>query len=193
LLASVPGLFVPAARDLSTLREAAERAIDAGLADLDADRAREGAALATELGRRVAEARTALARIADRAPLLPAAFRARITERLARLDVGVGSGDGAGARLEPGRLEAEVALLADRADVREEVARLETHLGHFLSLVETPAADERHGKRLDFLTLEMMREIGTIGQKCQDAMTSRDVVTLKVEIERMREQVQNVE
>ena len=92
--------------------------------------------------------------------------------------------------LDPGRLEQEVALYADRVDICEELTRLESHVSHFESLVASPDAV---GRRLDFLLQEMAREANTVGAKSQDAGIAHSVVELKAEIERMREQVQNIE
>jgi uncharacterized protein (TIGR00255 family) len=94
------------------------------------------------------------------------------------------------AGLEPGRVEAEIVLLAERSDVTEELVRLESH---FAQLEHLSAALEPTGRRLDFLLQEMAREANTVGAKCQEAGLSHLVVELKSEIERMREQVQNVE
>ncbi|MBK8940098.1 MAG: DUF1732 domain-containing protein [Polyangiaceae bacterium] len=190
LLAAVPGLFVGGTIGA---KDAASRALDGALSELDADRAREGAAIAEELARR-ADAVLALARQAgERAASLPAAARARLSDRLAKLP---------GVLVDPARLEAEIALLADRCEVSEELSRLTTHVAHFKALVTGSARSvaeggapsaEPEGRRLDFLLQEAMREATTLGVKAQDARVSADVVEVKVELERMREQVQNVE
>ncbi|MBK6516825.1 MAG: DUF1732 domain-containing protein [Polyangiaceae bacterium] len=191
LLAAVPGLFVGGT--IAGAKDAASRALDGALSELDADRAREGAAIAEELARR-ADAVLALARQAgERAASLPAAARARLSDRLAKLP---------GVLVDPARLEAEIALLADRCEVSEELSRLTTHVAHFKALVTGSARSvaeggapsaEPEGRRLDFLLQEAMREATTLGVKAQDARVSADVVEVKVELERMREQVQNVE
>lgn len=90
------------------------------------------------------------------------------------------------------RLETEVALLAERGDVTEEVTRLGSHLDQFAEVVGGETA-EPVGRRLDFLLQEMLREANTLGAKAQDAGISQQVVAMKVELERLREQVQNVE
>jgi uncharacterized protein (TIGR00255 family) len=103
--------------------------------------------------------------------------------------------------LERGRLEAEIALLADRGDITEEVVRLESHFAQLESLVGTPEPTPAPaaggpvpvGRRLDFLLQEIGREANTVGAKCQDAELGHRVMELRAEIERMREQVQNVE
>ena len=99
-------------------------------------------------------------------------------------------GDAVDVDVDPGRLEQEIALFADRIDVAEELTRLEGHCAHFETLLLSP---ETVGRRLDFLLQEMAREANTIGAKSQDVVIAHAVVELKAEIERMREQVQNVE
>lgn len=182
LLAAVPGLFVAPAALLSELRDAAEAALGDALEALDADRAREGAAISAELTHRATLVRAALHRAKDLTKSLASSYKRRLEERIARLDVSV----------EHARLEAEVALFADRSDVSEEISRLTTHLEHFESILGG-RAEAAEGRRLEFLLLEMLREATTTSAKAQDAAVSREVVEMKVELERMREQVQNVE
>lgn len=183
LLSSVPGLFVAPPGLLAELREAAEAALADALEALDADRAREGSAISAELTHRIALVRSALHRARDLAKHLPATYKKRLEDRLSRTDVAV----------EPGRLEAEVVLFADRSDVSEEVSRLGTHLSHLEDVLGGGRAGAAEGRRLEFLLLEMLREASTMAAKAQDAAVSREVVEMKVELERMREQVQNVE
>jgi uncharacterized protein (TIGR00255 family) len=192
LLASVPGLFVAGPLDPAKVRAAAQWALSLALDALDVDRAREGMAIAVELAARAATVSATLQRVRTRAALLPNAFRARLKERLARLELGA-----PGSALDTGRLEAEVALCADRCDVAEELSRLETHLTHLQAIVGrtqlAPGQTEPDGRRLDFLLQEALREATTLATKAQDAEISTLVVDIKVELERMREQVQNVE
>jgi uncharacterized protein (TIGR00255 family) len=94
------------------------------------------------------------------------------------------------APLDQGRLEQEVAVLADRTDVAEELTRLDSHLGQFSELLARPGPA---GRRLDFLSQEIHREVTTLGNKSQSAAIARLVIELKTEAERIREQVQNVE
>ena len=89
-----------------------------------------------------------------------------------------------------GRLVQEVACLADRCDISEEIVRLKSHLGQFRTIAVSP---EHSGRKLDFLIQEINREINTIGSKGNDAIISQKVVDLKAELEKIREQVQNVE
>lgn len=185
LLTGIPDLFVPSIeQDSDALRAAATAAFDAALKSLDAMRLREGLALGDDLVRRLATIRRLSQTIAERAPFVLEVYRKRLKDRAERLrhatDVEVDSG----------RLEHEIALFADRTDITEELTRLETHTAHFESLLASPDA---LGRRLDFLLQEMAREANTIGSKSQDAGIAHSVVELKAEIERMREQVQNVE
>jgi uncharacterized protein (TIGR00255 family) len=184
LLATVPGLFVehggPAAEEV---RAALSSATDVACAALDRMRVREGEALAVVLLTHVAEVRRAAAEVKLRCPEVVESHRVRLGERLARL-----LADGT-VEVDPARLEHEVALFADRSDVTEEVERLESHCDQFEELL---AEDGPIGRKLDFLLQEMGREANTLGSKSSDVALVRLVVDLKAEIERLREQVQNV-
>ncbi|MEN9579986.1 MAG: hypothetical protein RJA70_2995, partial [Pseudomonadota bacterium] len=185
VLAQVPGLFTSdQALDLDELRRALSEALTEAIEKHNEMRATEGAALAQELGALLRNARALREKIAERGPELGEVYRKRLAERITRLGL-----DLAG-NVEHGRLETEVALLADRSDITEELARLGSHFEQFEALMnqELPV-----GRRLDFLLQEIAREGNTIGAKCQDALLSHLVVELKAETERMREQVQNVE
>jgi uncharacterized protein (TIGR00255 family) len=147
-------------------------------------REQEGAALGRELGRRLELARGLRERIREQAERLVPLHRSRLEERVQRLlkDSSVS--------IDQGRLELELALLADRTDVTEELVRLDSHFDQIERLL---ASDELIGRRLDFLLQEVGREVNTVGAKSQDAELSHVVVEMKAEVERMREQVQNVE
>ncbi len=152
------------------------------VAQLVASRDREGASLAAVMEERLGSLGGVVGRLdALRAPVkeeLAAALRRRVGELLA------------GQPLDEARLAQEVALLVDRSDVSEEIDRLRSHLGHFREVMgeEAPA-----GKRLDFLTQEVFRELNTLGAKCRNAEMTRAVLDAKVICEQLREQVQNVE
>lgn len=185
LLGAVPDLFVPSldrARD--ALDEAVTSAFAAALASLDAMRLREGLSLSDDLMRRLATIRRLMEGIAERAPLVVKAYEKKLKDRAARLRLATH------VEVDPGRLEQELAMFADRVDVAEELTRLESHSAHFATLL---ARTDAVGRRLDFLLQEMAREANTIGSKCQDVLIAHAVVEVKAEIERMREQVQNVE
>ena len=184
-IATLPNLLDQAsAADTVAVRDALEHAVQDAVKSLDEMRRREGKALKQELGDRLLSARRLRDQVADGSREAAPLFRERLRERLQRLL------DDAGSRLDPGRLEMELALLADRTDVSEELARLESHFDQFALLLAT---EDAVGRRLDFLLQEISRETNTVGAKCQDADLSHLVVSLKSEIERMREQVQNVE
>jgi uncharacterized protein (TIGR00255 family) len=185
LLAAAPDLFrQPRGLDGATTRAALTAAFGHALDALETMRGREGRALAEELARLLASLREHRGHVARAAPELAAAARRRLRERLDRLL------DPAQIQLDAGRLEAELAVLADRSDVTEELARLDIH---FAELDKLLGSDEPVGRRLDFLLQEVGREANTIGAKCQDAAMAHRVVALKTDIERMRQQGQNVE
>ena len=151
---------------------------------LEASRAREGRAMADELialGRSIDEH---LGRIAERAPLVVQAYHRKITERVRALvaDQGI--------TIEPADLVREVAILADRCDISEEVVRLRAHLAQYAAIIDEA---ESSGRKLEFLVQEMGREINTIGSKANDVEISRAVVDVKALLEKIRELVQNVE
>jgi uncharacterized protein (TIGR00255 family) len=145
-------------------------------------RAREGEALARDLNARLDGVETAVARIAELSPQIVEQQRKRLGDRIAELTGGVA--------LDPARLVQEIALFADRTDVAEEITRLRSHVAQVRELLRSA---EPAGRKLDFLVQEMHREVNTIGSKSQSADLAGIVVGLKAEIERMREQVQNVE
>ncbi len=170
-------------RDHGAVREALTAALGSALEALDDMRRHEGNALAAELGKRLRCARASRDAIDARSADVVELARVRLRERLERL-----LGDTA-VPLDLGRLENEIALLADRSDITEEIARLSSHFDQFERLLESP---EPVGRRLDFLLQEIAREANTVGAKSQDAPLAHLVVELKAETERMREQVQNV-
>jgi len=144
----------------------------------------EGARLATLLEERITIVEGALDRIAQRAPARLVAERERLTKSVRELTDGVD--------LDPQRLAQEIALLADRLDVSEEVDRFRSHVSAFR---ETLASGKKEpvGKRLGFLLQEMLREANTTGSKSRDAAMLHDVVAVKEELERIAEQVENIE
>lgn len=184
VLAGVPGLMLTTeAGDAGPSQRALAESLRMALDNLNQMRAAEGAALAVELRARLAALSGQVEALRQRAPGVVSAQEKRLTERVARM---LGGAEG----LDPARLAMEVALLADRADITEELVRLASHFGQFAALLETT---EPSGRRLDFLLQEMAREANTVGAKCQDASLSHLVVSLKADIERLREQVQNIE
>lgn len=167
-------------------REALTTALDDALRNLHQMRHNEGEHLQRELMTRVQSARHLCAKVKLRSPQLVEDYRRRLTERINKLLVSAPTP----SQLDVSRLELEVALLAEKTDVTEELARLDCHFTQFADLCSDP---QPVGRRLDFLLQELAREANTIGSKCPDAETSYLVVELKAELERLREQVQNVE
>jgi uncharacterized protein (TIGR00255 family) len=167
------------------LWEALRPGVDAALAQLRATRAREGEALAADLLARVARLQGIAGAIQVGAAGLPERFARRLEERLAALRGQPG--------FEPGRLAQEAALMAERLDVSEEITRLGTHLDHLREIIGAPATAGAVGRKLDFVIQEVGREINTIGSKAQDAPIAALVIDGKVELEKIREQAQNIE
>jgi uncharacterized protein (TIGR00255 family) len=183
-LASFSSLLLePVVADIEVVRAALERALAAALTNLGAMRETEGLALGREIRARLAAAHRLAHSIRERSGGLVPLQRARLKERLDRLLAG-------SAPLDAARLENEVALMADRSDISEEMLRLDSHFKQFGALLDSSGPI---GRQLDFLLQEIARELNTTGAKSQDATLAQLVVQTKVEVERMREQVQNVE
>ena len=162
----------------SEVEPIAERAVR----ELLGMRAREGAALAAELGGRLGALEAGARTIAQRAP-------ERLTAELARLKKAVAE-LAAGLQVDEQRLAVEVALMADRVDITEELVRLQTHLA---ACREALASDGAVGKQLGFLAQELLREVNTIGAKANDAGITHTVIAMKGELEKFREQLDNLE
>jgi uncharacterized protein (TIGR00255 family) len=184
-LTSLSGLLIEAPLpDAAGVQAALVEAFEAAADRLDEMRAREGEALALDLDRRL----SALSSLCRHAQELSrgAAERqlSRLRERLGRLltdSIKVP---------DPARLETELSLIADRSDVTEELVRLESHLDQFRNLL---CLGEPVGRRMEFLLQELSREANTLGSKSQDVRLSHLVIDIKSELEKIREQVQNVE
>lgn len=157
----------------------------AALTDMEKFRQREGEDLERDLKERLAAFNGFAGQIEERRPKIVADQKARLEKRIAEL-----VGDKAGQEGVAERLAVEIALFADRCDVSEELVRLKSHSQKFLELV---AEKNPVGRKLDFLLQEFNRETNTIGSKTPDAETSMIVVGMKAELEKMREQVQNIE
>jgi uncharacterized protein (TIGR00255 family) len=184
-LGSIPDLFVaPSQGDPEAVRNSLGTALEAALEGLEEMRRAEGRHLKNDLQARLDVIQSLAAEISGLARDLADRFRRRLRERVARLL------EGHEAAIDNGRLEQEVALLAEHADVTEELTRLSSHCTQFAALLGN---SEPVGRRMDFLLQEMAREVNTIGSKANEADIAFRVVELKAEIERMREQVQNVE
>ncbi|MBW4057019.1 MAG: YicC family protein [Proteobacteria bacterium] len=157
-------------------------AVQAAVASLDEMRTREGEALALDLQARRKQVAEWTAQIGERTPQVVTEYRQKLKMRLEQLLEG--------AEMDESRLAQEVALLADRCDITEELVRLASHFNQF---DEAFRGSEPVGRKLDFLMQEMNREVNTIGSKSNDASITNLVIQIKAEMEKMREQVQNVE
>lgn len=162
-----------------SLESALAKAMDA----LHAMRVTEGTALARDIAARLDQIEQRTASIRSRAPRTVEAARERMAEAVKRL---------AGEQPDPARMAQEIALLAERTDATEELTRLGSHMAQFRRLL-SGARGEAVGRKLDFLLQEMGREANTIASKAQDAGISHDVVEIKAELEKIREQAQNIE
>jgi uncharacterized protein (TIGR00255 family) len=170
------------ADDPEALRLAAEAAMTQALAALDAMRRREGVYLADELDARVQAVTALVDELSTAVATGEAALERRLHDRLQSLRTD--------PQVDAALLAQEVVKFVARSDVREELVRLRAHLGHWRQMV---AGDEPVGRKLDFLLQEMNREVNTIGAKAEGTRVSELVVAAKAELEKMREQVQNVE
>jgi len=175
-----PGVVREAERDLAPVLAEAMSLVKETAADLNEARAREGARIHEMLRTRCESLQQSVALVRARLPELSARIRARVTERIAQL----------GTQVDPERLEQELVLLAYKMDFEEELDRLGSHLTETLQILDSK---EPAGRRLDFLMQELNREANTLSSKSQDVDTTRSAVDIKVLIEQMREQVQNVE
>ncbi|MFW5815389.1 MAG: YicC/YloC family endoribonuclease [Wenzhouxiangella sp.] len=175
-----PGLVVQEQLDFDHERAAALELLDETLAALVAGREQEGAAIAAMVEQRLAGIERQVAEVRAHLPEIRAALDQRLRDRLAALDHPV----------EPGRVEQEVVLALQKLDVDEELDRLGVHVTEIRRVLER---DEPVGRRLDFLMQELNREANTLGSKAAVVETGQAAVELKVLIEQMREQIQNVE
>jgi len=150
--------------------------------NMSAMKEREGQALSRDFEHRLKLVRTELDKVVERAPSRPIEAKERLMTRLRALLEDI--------EMDPARVAQEIALMADRLDCTEECVRLSAHLDQFRQLIE---GSEMAGRKLNFLLQEMNREANTIGSKSNDVEITRAVIVIKEEIERLREQVQNVE
>ncbi len=179
-LLSWPGLVIQERPDFETERAAAVELLDAALTALVEARAQEGAAIAEMIGARLDGIEVQIEQVRAHLPEIRSALDQRFRDRLAALDSAV----------EPGRIEQEVVLQLQKLDVDEELDRLGVHVAEIRRVMNL---DEPVGRRLDFLMQELNREANTLGSKAAVVETGQAAVELKVLIEQMREQIQNVE
>jgi uncharacterized protein (TIGR00255 family) len=186
-LATLPGVIEELsndARDPESIWPLLEPTLREALESLGAMRSAEGKALADDLANQCATVSRSLNKIAERSPQIAELYRRRLKDRL----------DEALAEfkttIEPADLIREVCLFTDRSDISEEIVRLRSHLQQFGQALQ---AQESAGRKLEFICQEMGRETNTIGSKANDAEISQEVVEIKTALERIREQLQNVE
>ncbi|QJD59653.1 YicC family protein [Pseudomonas sp. gcc21] len=175
-----PGVMASPELDQATLLKQARDLFDQALAELRAQRAREGAELKIMLEERLASISERVALLREMMPEMLSAHRQKLVERFAE----------ASLDLDNTRVEQELVLLAQKIDVAEELDRLDTHVNEARRVL---AGKSAMGRRLDFLMQEFNREANTLGSKAIDSRSTQAAVDLKVYIEQMREQVQNIE
>ena len=175
-----PGVIAEPEVDAEPLAEEAGKLLDQALQGMAAMRASEGERIGEMLASRCQDIAALSASVRERMPEVLAGAHAKQRERIDRLDV----------EADPARLEVELALIAQKLDVDEELDRLDSHL---VEIHQALASGEPVGRRLDFLMQELNREANTLGSKSADAATTKAAVELKVLIEQMREQIQNIE
>jgi uncharacterized protein (TIGR00255 family) len=182
---AVNGMLRPGevARDPDQFWPQVTACLETALADLDAMRIREGGFLEQDIGQRLAEIKVRLDRIRTDAARLPGIYRDRLRERLAALTEGI-------VEIDPERIVQEAAILAEKSDISEEIVRAESHLQQFRALM---AGAEPAGRKLNFLLQELNREFNTMGAKTSRFEVAHIIVEVKAELEKIREQVQNVE
>ena len=179
-LLMTPGVLIEQEQDVEALQAATLEAADVCLRELRQQRSQEGEKLAAMIRQRAEAMRAQLHELRERLPELQAAYRTRLLERFNTLDI----------EADPVRLEEEIVYVLQRADVDEEMDRLDAHL----DAIETAlTSDGPCGRRLDFLMQELNREANTLGSKSTALSTTNTSVDFKVLIEQMREQIQNIE
>ncbi len=185
LLTRAPGVLQPAEEigEAEELWPAMSKALNAALDTMIKMREREGAHLAKDLKTRIATMRRGVTKVQEQAPQVLARYRDQLRERIKAVGLEAPG-------LDDERLTKEVFYFADRSDISEELTRLQSHFQQFDDCFKS---GEPVGRTLDFLSQEMNREINTVGSKANDSLISREVVLLKSELEKFREQVQNVE
>jgi uncharacterized protein (TIGR00255 family) len=180
----LPGVLNYEVREESLLRlwSKVKEALDAALEKIVADRTREGRALHKDMMKRAGRITKMLDVISERAVSNVEEYRKKFAQRVKELS--------GGQTIDAGRLEMEVAIFAKNCDISEEITRLYNHLSNF---TKTISQEGEAGKKLDFIAQELHREINTIGAKASDFRISKNVIEIKSEIEKIREQVKNIE
>jgi len=177
-------IFVPSERKLDAARAwmVLKDVLDEALTELIRMREREGAVIRKDFIARIGKIRKCLQMTKTRIPEVINEYQKRLSERVKELSGGI--------ELDGMRLAQEVALLAEKTDITEEIVRLESHIDQLIKLLDSR---DTVGRKIDFLLQEMCREVNTMGSKSSDVMLSHQVIELKSEITKLREQIQNVE
>ncbi len=174
----------PKELDIEVIKNGLMKAIKKALNYVSAMREQEGKILEYDLSKRIDLVKEKLFLIKERAPIVVEEYRDRLKNNISKLL------EGLDINIDEARINQELVIFAERSDITEEIVRLESHLIQFNNYLKK---DEPVGRRLDFLIQEMNREINTIGSKASDTLISSLVVDIKGEIEKLREQVQNIE
>jgi len=168
--------------ELEVCRKLLDEALVKALDAIDSMRRVEGEAVGRDIEGRLEAVGAYVDQVEARAPSVPREWQEKLLERLSRLNSDLA--------YDPQRVAQEVAIFADRCDISEEIVRFRSHVQQFRALY---ASEEPVGRQMDFLVQEMNREVNTMGSKSNDAELTRTVVAIKAELEKIREQVQNVE
>ncbi|MBW1669026.1 MAG: YicC family protein [Deltaproteobacteria bacterium] len=174
--------YKPEEADLEEAKRGFHEALEAALDSFDAMKVREGSTIEKDFIKRLSRIEGYLEEVRARAPLVVEEYRNNLRDRITRISPDI--------QLDEGRLVQEVAIFADRCDISEEVTRAKSHLDQFRHYLDT---GEAVGRRLDFLIQEINRETNTMSSKASDQNISARAVEIKAELEKLREQVQNVE
>lgn len=189
-LLEMPGIMQPPELDeqlLADRLEVIQRLTDEAIAKLIAMRKTEGEAIHRDLQQHCTDLRKRTKEIRSRSPLVVEQYRKKLAGRVQQLLDGT---DGSNVELFRESVSREIAIFAERCDINEEVSRIDSHLDQFEALCNGP---EQAGRKLDFLSQELLREANTIGSKANDGEIAKQVVEVKAAIDRIKEQVQNVE
>lgn len=175
-------IMKPEETDLDRAKKGVRGVLETALESLDNMKIQEGKAIEEDFLKRLSLIEAYMDSIEKRSPAVVDGYKARLKDRIAMISEDI--------EIDEGRLLQEVAIFASRCDITEEVVRIRSHLHQFRNYLST---DDSIGRRLDFLTQEIHREINTISAKASDSSISADAIEVKAELEKLREQIQNVE
>ena len=168
--------------DIAVIGAELSRVMDEAIIELKEMRLKEGENLCADITSRIRSIEHSLDTVCSRAPQVVEEYQKRLTERIKELTMGVG--------VDEIRLHQEVAIMAEKSDITEEMVRMRSHIQQFDDLLKS---DEPMGRKIDFLIQEMTREVNTTGSKSGDLEISKNIVEMKSELAKLREQVQNIE